>query len=215
MRRKVVLGTVDLVPISPRDRSSARPDAGFIDRRRRWLLPVLAAVVGGLGAFVAFVGSVPLPLSVLVVGAFTMLCLVMAYASAGPSALTANGMIESGLWLELDIGIGFVVAVGLGALMGQRTLPVILLVILEVIVTPIVTGHVIPYFINGQRLVVGVAMAQLRPAALGSGVGRGPLAGGAALQVPPMPTWAMITVIAGWILGWALIGAWKTNSRDA
>lgn len=28
-----------------------------------------------------------------------------------------------------------------------------------------------PYFINGERLVVGIAMDQLRPAALGSGLG--------------------------------------------
>ncbi len=58
-------------------------------------------------------------------------------------------------------------------------------------------------------------MAQLRPAALGSGLGRGTLVGGGALQVPPMPTWAMITVIVGWIVGWTLIGARKMTTRDA
>jgi hypothetical protein len=30
-----------------------------------------------------------------------------------------------------------------------------------------------------------------------------------------MPVWAMITVIAGWIIGWSAIGAWKVATRDA
>jgi hypothetical protein len=30
-----------------------------------------------------------------------------------------------------------------------------------------------------------------------------------------MPTWAMITVIVGWITGWSAIGAWKMATRDA
>jgi hypothetical protein len=30
-----------------------------------------------------------------------------------------------------------------------------------------------------------------------------------------MPTWAMITVIAGWIVGWSVIGAWRMATRDA
>jgi hypothetical protein len=34
-------------------------------------------------------------------------------------------------------------------------------------------------------------------------------------QIPPMPTWAMITVIAGWIVGWSALGAWKMATRDA
>jgi hypothetical protein len=34
-------------------------------------------------------------------------------------------------------------------------------------------------------------------------------------QVPPMPTWAMIAVIVGWIIGWSVIGAWRMVTRDA
>jgi hypothetical protein len=36
-----------------------------------------------------------------------------------------------------------------------------------------------------------------------------------AFHLPPMPTWAMITVIVGWIVGWSAIGAWKMATRDA
>jgi hypothetical protein len=30
-----------------------------------------------------------------------------------------------------------------------------------------------------------------------------------------MPTWAMGAVIAGWIICWLAIGAWKMTTRDA
>jgi hypothetical protein len=133
----------------------------------------------------------------------------------------ASEMAKVGLWLELEIIIGFVVGLGLGSLTGQRTVSTILLIALEIIVTPILALHVIPYFLDGQRLVVGVAMDQLRPAALASGAGpvAGPggnlLRGGGSLQIPPMPTWAMIAVIVGWIVGWSVLGAWRMMSRDA
>ena len=80
-----------------------------------------------------------------------------------------NEMVKIGLWLELDVGLGFMVGLGLGSLIGQRTVPIVLLVVLEIIVTPILAGHVIPYFLDGQRLVVGLAMDQLRPAGLAGG----------------------------------------------
>jgi len=79
--------------------------------------------------------------------------------------------------------------------------------------------QVIPYFQDGQRLVVGLALDQLRPAGLAGGGAGGPghvlFGGREALQVPPMPTWAMIAVIVGWILGWSVIGAWRMMTRDA
>jgi hypothetical protein len=143
-----------------------------------------------------------------------MLCLVTAHEGTAP-ALAVNEMIKAGLWLELEICIGFVVGVGLGSLMGQRTVPIVVLIVLDIIITPILADHAIPYFINGQRLVVGVAMEQLRLAALGPGLGCGPLVRGGALQISPMPTWAMTTMVIGWIFGWTLIGAWKMTTRDA
>jgi hypothetical protein len=130
-----------------------------------------------------------------------------------------NEMVKIGLWLELDIGIGFLVGLGVGSLIGQRTVSTVLMIVLQIIVTPILAAHVIPYFINGQRVVVGIAMDQLRPAGLaGTGAG-GPghvlFGGRGVLNLPPMPTWAMITVIVGWIVGWSVIGAWRMATRDA
>jgi hypothetical protein len=93
-----------------------------------------------------------------------------------------------------------------------------LLIALEIIVTPIATNHALPHLLDAQRLLVGVAMAQLRPVALGSmGGAGGPLSlgAGSGLGLPPMPTCAMIAVIVGWICGWSVIGAWSTVRRDA
>ena len=140
---------------------------------------------------------------------------------AGQLNPPVNEMVKIGLWIELDVAIGFLVGLGLGSLIGQRTVPIIILIALEIIVTPILAAHVIPYFLDGQRLVVGVAMDQLRPAGLASGQGGGGgpgrvlFGGRGALDIPPMPTWAMITVIAGWIVGWSGIGAWRMVTRDA
>ncbi|MGH3184373.1 MAG: hypothetical protein ACRDOE_21050, partial [Streptosporangiaceae bacterium] len=132
-----------------------------------------------------------------------------------------NEMAKIGLWLELEVGIGFMAGLGLGSLTGQRTLTTISLIGLEIIVTPILAAHVIPYFLDGQRLVVGLAMDQLRQAGLAPGTGgNGPagrvlFGGRGALGIPPMPTWAMIAVIVGWIVGWSVIGAWRMMTRDA
>ena len=68
--------------------------------------------------------------------------------------------------------------------------------------TPLLAGTQIPYFIDGQRLLIGIAMDQLRPAGLASANsagGPGQLLFGVrgALGIPPMPIWAMIPAIAG------------------
>jgi hypothetical protein len=130
-------------------------------------------------------------------------------------------MAKIGLWLELEVGIGFLVGLGLGSLTGQRTTATVLLIALEIIVTPILARVQIPYFINGQRLIIGIAMDQLRPAGLasassgGGGPGQVLFGGQGALGIPAMPTWAMISVIIGWVVGWSAIGAWRMMTRDA
>jgi hypothetical protein len=132
----------------------------------------------------------------------------------------SNEMAKIGGWLELEVGVGFAVGLGIGSLIGQRTVSIILMIALEIIVTPILANHVIPFFLNGQRLDVGVALDQLRPAGLagaggGAGGPAGLFGGRGASSIPPMPTWAMICVIVGWIVGWSGIGAWRMAKRDA
>jgi hypothetical protein len=143
-------------------------------------------------------------------------------AEISDSTPPVNEMAKIGLWLELDIGIAFLVGLGLGSLTGQRTTTVIVLIAFEIIVTPLLAHTQLPYFIDGQRLIIGVAMDQLRPAALAAASGPGRDGGGgilfggrAAIGFPPMPTWAMISVIVGWIVGWSGLGAWRMMTRDA
>jgi hypothetical protein len=179
-------------------------------------------VITGRSRLALYLARIPAGLSILLslaAAGFTVACLVTAFLSSSlpADAVTpsAGAMASAGLWLELDLAIGFTVGLGLGSLMCQRTVPVILLIMLEIIITPALADHTLPHFLNGQRLVVGVAMEQLKPAALAGGTTVGPGGGPRELHIPPMPTWAMITVIVGWIIGWSAIGAWKMTSRDA
>jgi hypothetical protein len=177
-------------------------------------------VITGRSRLALYLARIPAGLSILLplaAAGFTVTCLVTAFLGSPHAASTAGvpagAMVRSGLWLELYLLIGFILGLGLGSLMGQRTVPIILLVVLEIIITPVLADHPLPFLLNGERLIVGIAMDQLKPAALAGGTTVGP--SGGLVHLPPMPTWAMITVIACWIIGWPAIGAWKMATRDA
>jgi hypothetical protein len=179
-------------------------------------------VITGRSRLALYLARIPAGLAILLplaAAGFTVACLVTGFLGnpepAGAVLVSPGAMIRSGLWLELDLVIGFTVGLGLGSLMGQRTIPVILLIVLEIIITPPLADHALPNFVDGERLVVGVAMDQLKPAALAGGTTIGPGGGPRELHIPPMPTWALVTVIVGWITIWSAIGAWKMTTRDA
>ena len=120
-------------------------------------------------------------------------------------------MVRTGLWIELEAVIGLVVGLGLASLMGQRTVPVILMIVLEIILTPIFSVHVIPHLLNLERAVVGLAMAHIEPGGLPL-----PLSGGPAMhQLVPEPRLVSVTVIVAWLVGWTVLGAWRMLTRDA
>jgi hypothetical protein len=128
-------------------------------------------------------------------------------------------MVDVGLWIALEATIGFIVGLGLASLIGQRTVPIVLLVVLELILTPIFSRHVITYMLNAQRGIVGVAMAHLEPGGLpfafsgGGGLGGGGWGDGSMLV--PESTLVSSLVIVGWIVFWTAIGAWRMRTRDA
>jgi hypothetical protein len=177
-------------------------------------------VITGRSRLALYLARVPAGLSILLslaaVG-YAVAALVTGFLSiphaAGAARPSAGALAGAGLWIELYLVIGFTVGLGLGVLMGQRTVPVVLLIVLEIIITPALADHALPHFVDVERLVVGVPMDQLKPAVL-SGAHFGPT-GGVGLAIPPMPTWALAAVIVGWILGWLAIGAWKMADRDA
>lgn len=126
-------------------------------------------------------------------------------------------MIRSGLWVELEAIIGFIVGLGLASLLGQRTVAVVLMVVLEIVLTPIFGRVTIPHLINAQRAVVGVATDHLEPAGLAFVFGGGGGPGGnngTSLLVPETRLVAALVIVA-WLVGWTAIGAWRMVTRDA
>jgi hypothetical protein len=91
---------------------------------------------------------------------------------------------------------------------------VILMIVLELILTPILSTHVIPHLLNAQRAVVGLAMAHIEPAGLPltfHGGGGGPPR--SSLLAPETRTVAACVIVA-WLVGWTALGAWRMTTRD-
>jgi hypothetical protein len=104
--------------------------------------------------------------------------------------------------------------------MGQRTVPVILLIVLELILTPIFTQHVVAHLLNVERGIVGVAMIHIEPGGLATAFGGGgPFGGGGGGPggnvLIPESTLVASLVIVGWIVFWTALGAWRMMTRDA
>lgn len=119
-------------------------------------------------------------------------------------------MIKTGLWLELEALVGFIVGLGLGSLLGQRTVGVVLMIVLEIIITPIALRVQIPHFVNIQRAVIGVATAHLEPGQLPLAFG----GGGHDYRLTETTTTAVCVLLA-WLISWTVIGAWRMATRDA
>jgi len=119
-------------------------------------------------------------------------------------------MVKAGLWIELEAVIGFIVGLGLASLLGQRTIAVVMMIVLEIILTPIFARARIPHFSNLQRAVVGLATAHLEPGALPLAVG-----GARGVDLLPESTTVAVCVIVAWLVGWTVLGAWRMMTRDA
>jgi hypothetical protein len=127
-------------------------------------------------------------------------------------------IVKSGLWLELEATIGFLVGLGLSSLIGQRTVSTVLLILLEVIITPLAFRAQIPHMINVQRAFVGLATAHLEPGNLPTpfgGGGGGGGGGGPGNFFVHESTPVAIIVIVSWVVMWTALGAWRMRTRDA
>ena len=128
-------------------------------------------------------------------------------------------MIKAGLWLELEAAVAFILGLGLASLMGQRTAPLIMLIVLQMILTPILSAVNIPHLQDLQRSVIGLAIAHLEPSALPMAFGLPGVAGGlgrpgAQSPLPESATQAACVIIA-WLAAWMILGAWRMTTRDA
>jgi hypothetical protein len=126
-------------------------------------------------------------------------------------------MIKAGLWIELEAVVGFILGLGLASLMGQRTVPVILIIVFQMILTPILTFAAIPHLQGLQRTFVGLAMAHLEPSGLPVVVGVPGVTGGVGgpgTALLPESTAEVIWVVIAWLVGWTILGAWRMMTRD-
>jgi len=123
-------------------------------------------------------------------------------------------MVRSGLWIELYAAIGFLVGLGLASLMGQRTVPVILLIVLEVVLTPLLSQTPIRHLVNLQRALIGLAATHFEPGGLPSVFGGGHNNGIARAAITESTTFA-VCVLVGWVVVWTALGAWRMVTRDA
>ena len=123
-------------------------------------------------------------------------------------------MVETGLWLELGAIAAFLVGLGLSSLMGQRIVPVILLIALELVLTPLFARTPVLHLVNAQRGLLGLATSHLEPKGLPSAFGGNGAVSGAP-ELVPESTGVAIGVIAGWVVLWTGLGAWRMAKRDA
>jgi len=85
-------------------------------------------------------------------------------------------MVRTGLWVELEVITAFVFGLGLASLMGERTLPIVLMIVYTIVSRPFLLGLQIPHLINFQRSMLEPAVAHLEPSGVGFvyGVAGGP-----------------------------------------
>ena len=129
-------------------------------------------------------------------------------------------MIKVGLWLELEVIVAYVFGLGLASLMGQRMVPIILMIVYEIIFRPFLLSSKIPipYLINLQRaLVIELAVAHLEPAGIGInyGIVNGPAGLRDSSYLVPESTAIAVAVIAAWLVVWTVLGTWRMATRDA
>jgi ABC-type multidrug transport system permease subunit len=163
----------------------------------------------------------PAPAAVEVLAAGVAKRHYLAYARM-PLAPSGSLMIYSGVWLELEAVVAFVLGLGLASLMGQRTGPVILLLAGQFILTPILSAVQLPHLQNLPRSVIGLAMTRLEPSGLPAvfggvpgvtgGVG-GP--GSSAAQHQLGTTTQALVVVVAWVAVATIAGAWRMATRDA
>jgi hypothetical protein len=127
-------------------------------------------------------------------------------------------MIRAGLWLELGVIIAYIFGLGFASLLGQRMVPIILMIVYEIIFRPILLLVQFPHLINLQRpLVIELAVAHLEPAGIGVnyGIVNGPAGLRDSSYLVPESTAIAVGVIAAWLMAWTVLGAWRMATRDA
>jgi hypothetical protein len=127
-------------------------------------------------------------------------------------------MIRAGLWLLLDVTAAYLIGLGFGSLLGQRLIPVVLLIVYQIVLRPLLLSTKGLHLINIERVaVIELALAHFEPAGIGFNYGiiNGPGGLRDTSYLIPESTPIAVAVIAAWLTGWTVLGAWRMATRDA
>lgn len=169
-------------------------------------------VVTGRSRLTLFATRVPAAL------ALTWLIMVFAYALAmigtfvfadGSPTPSVSTVLSGFGFTLLSTGVICVVAVGLASLTTSRPGTLVALIGWQLIASPILTN--ISSLGSSRKLVLREAIAHFSPVSLDNGGGHGPARGGAVT----MGSSTAVIVIAGWLIVFLALGAWRTRTMDA
>ena len=123
----------------------------------------------------------------------------------GRTAPSAQLLVTTGLWVMVQAGFYYLLAVGLACLTGSRSYTIGVLLAFRLAVTPILAT--IPQLGVLRELIPGVALQALAPAALGNTIRQGPAV--------PMSIAAIAAVLLAWVVLAVAAGGWREATRDA
>jgi len=127
-------------------------------------------------------------------------------------------MVRAGLWLELEVIVAYVFGLGFASLVGQRMVPIVLMIVYEIVFRPFLLSTKGLHLINLQRpLVLELALAHFEPAGIGINyeIVNGPGGLRDSSYLAPESTAIAVAVIAAWVVMWTILGTWRMATRDA
>jgi ABC-type transport system involved in multi-copper enzyme maturation permease subunit len=164
-------------------------------------------VVTGRSRAALFAARVPSGLAVVLALAAVDYAIVAGATSVFAGSKPSPSMqlyLHTGAWVIAYMGVVYLVAVGLGSLLGSRSTTIAVLVGLQLAITPIlqeVHGVSVP-----REAVLGVAIWQLAPKIVQAGAPHTDLA---------MSQTAAAVVLAVWAVAALAAGCWRTLTQDA
>jgi ABC-type transport system involved in multi-copper enzyme maturation permease subunit len=138
----------------------------------------------------------------LVALAYTLSSIFTVALAGGSSTPSVRLFVESGLWLELTVGLAFVLGLGVGSLVGSRAPTIAILFAWILILEPILI-HVTALGVGRDPMLLA-ATGRLAP----TGIMRGEMR-------VPMSLGVAIGVVCAWAVTSLAVGLRRTQTRDA
>jgi hypothetical protein len=165
-------------------------------------------VVTGRSRFALFLARIPGGLVVLwtfIIVAFAITAAISVAFAGTTAAPSLSLIVKDGLWLLLDTGFWFVLALGVASLVGSRATTIGVLLAFRLAVVPILTQF--SFLGSSREALPGPGVERLAPAQIANDVRHS-----ADLHMA-LGTAVLVTLV--WILASLAVGAWRTQTRDA